>query len=96
MIFPEGNFYFVGANETEETYLLVGNDFQYKFVTLDQLYAYDVATGKLTCLTHDLDKNVGDVLIGDTAQNVQGFPVEWLDNETLFISGDGSREDCLV
>lgn len=82
---PEGNFYFVGANETEETYLLVGNDFQYKFVTLDQLYAYDVATGKLTCLTDDLDKNVGDVLIGDTAQNVQGFPVEWLDNETFLF-----------
>lgn len=78
---PQGSFQFVAANEAEDFYLLVGNDFKFAFVSQAKLYGYDVTEQTLVCLTKELDAEVGDTIIGDFQQNVSDFPVQWLNNE---------------
>ncbi len=78
---PQGSFYFLAANEVEDYYLLVGNDFEFAFVSQAKLYGYDVQTNQLVCLTENLDAEVGDTIIGDFQQNVSEFPVKWINND---------------
>lgn len=78
---PDGSFQFLEANETEDYYLLVGNDFEFAFVSQSKIYGYDVKSSRLSCLTENLDAEVGDTIIGDFQQNVSEFPVKWVNNE---------------
>ncbi len=82
---PGGIFSFELANEAEDYFIFRGNDFQYKFVTNDQIYGYDVASKKLTNLTPDLDFGVGDSLVGDFQQNSGGADVWWLEDGKTFL-----------
>lgn len=84
---PGGMFSFELADEAEEKFLLVGNDFEYKFVTHNRVYLLDAQTGKLTNLTADLDYSVGDSLVGDFQQNTGG-PSLWAleDGKTFLFS----------
>lgn len=78
---PEGSFQFLEANEAEDFYLLVGNDFKFAFVSQAKLYGYNVKNSQLVCLTENLDAEVGDTIIGDFQQNVSNFPVKWTNND---------------
>ncbi|WP_208560568.1 S9 family peptidase [Marinilactibacillus kalidii] len=82
---PKGSFRFAAANEKEDYYLLVGNDFEFAFVSQAKLYGYDVSNQKLTCLTETLDAEVGDTIISDFHQNVTDFPVQWMNNEEFLF-----------
>lgn len=82
---PGGIFSFELANEAEDYFIFRGNDFQYKFVTNDRIYGYDVAHKKLTNLTPDLDFGVGDSLVGDFQQNSGGADVWWLEDGKTFL-----------
>ncbi|MFL2094536.1 S9 family peptidase [Marinilactibacillus psychrotolerans] len=78
---PDGSFQFLEANEAEDFYLLSGNDFEFAFVSQTKIYGYDVKTSRMSCLTENLDAEVGDTIIGDFQQNVSDFPVKWINNE---------------
>lgn len=82
---PEGSFQFSQANDAEDYFLFVGNDFKYKFVTNSAVYGYDVNSGSLTNLTGSLDLSVGDSLVGDFQQNTGGKNVWWLEDGTTFL-----------
>lgn len=80
-----GSFHFVAANEAEDYFLLVGNDFSFAFVTQAKLYGYELKEHRLTCLTEKEDIQVGDTIIGDFQQKASEFPVEWLDNDSFIF-----------
>ncbi len=82
---PNGSFQFSQANEEEDYFLFVGNDFEYKFVTNNAVYGYDVKEGALTNLTDSLDFSVGDSLVGDFQQNTGGKNVWWLEDGKDFL-----------
>lgn len=77
---PDGSFHFVAANDDEDYLLLVGNDFEFAFVSQAKLYGYDLKQSTLKCLTQDEDVEIGDMLTADFQQNVSGFPIEWINN----------------
>lgn len=81
-----GNLSLVAVSPDEAYYLLVGNQFDYQFVTQDQLYLYDVANGQLTSLTKDLDHSVGDEIVADFQQGKIGVAINWLDKERFVFS----------
>lgn len=82
---PKGNFSFAAMSEAEDYLLLNGNNFEYAFVSLNQVYGYDMKTHQLICLTEDLDAEVSDALVADFQQNTNGVKIEWLnDSEFLF------------
>lgn len=76
-----GYYYFAKANEAEDSLLFFGNEFTYQFVTLTDIYLYDVKTAELKCLTADLDVEIGDAFVGDFQQNAKGVGVQWLDDD---------------
>lgn len=82
---PGGMFSFELADEKEEQFLLVGNDFEYKFVTHNRVYLLNAKTGKLTNLTPDLDYSVGDSLVGDFQQNTTGPSLWELEDGQSFL-----------
>lgn len=82
---PGGSFYFSLANEAEDYFLFIGNDFEYKFVTNNSIYGYDMAENTLTNLTPDFEFGVGDSLVGDFQQNGGGDSVWWLEDGKSFL-----------
>ena len=82
---PTGMFSFGLANDAEDTFILMGNDFEYKFVSQTDLYRLDMANKKLTNLTAELDHGVGDTLVGDFQQNVGGDELWWLEEGKTFL-----------
>lgn len=82
---PGGMFSFELADEKEKKLVLVGNDFEYKFVTHNQIHLLDVETGKLTNLTPQFDYSVGDSLVGDFQQNTGGPNLWWLEDGKTFL-----------
>lgn len=83
---PKGSFGF-GAMSPEEDYLLlVGNDFEYAFVSQNKLYGYDVTASTLTCLTPNQDIELGDALVGDFQQQTKGIDPVWLNHEEYLFS----------
>jgi len=82
---PGGIFSFDLANEAEDYFIFTGNDFEYKFVTDNHIYGYDMNEKKLSDLTPDLAFGVGDTLSGDFQQNVGGPGVWWLEDGESFL-----------
>lgn len=82
---PTGMFSFDLANAEEDTFILTGHNFDYKFVTQSDIYRFDVADKKLTNLTADLDLAIGDSLVGDFQQNVDGPDLWWLEEGESFL-----------
>lgn len=82
----KGSFRFAAMSPEEDYLLLIGNDFEYAFVSQNKLYGYDIASQKLTCLTADHDIELGDVLVGDFQQQVNGIDPIWLTNEEFVFS----------
>ena len=82
---PNGSFQFSDANEAEDYFLFIGNDFEHKFVTNNAVYGYDVEKEALTNLTGSLDFSVGDSLVGDFQQNTGGKNVWWLEDGKDFL-----------
>lgn len=82
---PKGSFYYGKMNPTEEDLLLVGNTFEYGFVTQNKLYHYDMKSGFLTCLTESLDEEVGDAIVGDFQQQVRGVNIDFLTSDTFIF-----------
>lgn len=82
---PEGVFQFGAMNESEDYALLLGNDFEYAFVSQTKVYGYDLSNQTLTCLTEEADLEVSDVLVADFQQQVNGLDVTWMDNETFLF-----------
>ena len=82
---PGGIFSFSLASADESYFIFTGNDFSYKFVTNNHIYGYDVKKEQLTNLTNDLDFGVGDSLVGDFQQNVDGNHVWWLEDGQSFL-----------
>lgn len=78
---PLGSFTFHEMSGDERYALLSGNDFKYQFVTQTKLYLFDFQTETLTCLTDDLDLEVGDLIIGDFQQQVHSVEPMWLNNQ---------------
>lgn len=78
---PQGSFEFGAMSPKEDYLLLVGNDFEYAFVSQNKLYGYDIASHQLTCLTPNEDIEISDVLVGDFQQQVSGIEPTWLNNE---------------
>lgn len=81
-----GSFWYAGITPDESHLILMGNDFEYAFVTQNNLYRYDVASGELVNLTADLDIELGDLIVADFQQEVTGVDVTWLDGETFLFS----------
>ena len=82
---PKGSFYFAAMSAQEDYLLLVGNDFEHAFVSLNKIYGYDMVSHELVCLTDDLDLEVLDTIVADFQQGVQGIRPTWLtDSEFLF------------
>src|SRR5699024_10826069 len=82
---PDGSFGFGAMSEKEDYLLLVGNNFEYAFVTQNKLFGYDIEKQELICLTGDDDIEVSDVIVGDFQQQVSGVDIYWLnDQEYLF------------
>lgn len=89
---PKGSFAFCEMNQEETHLLLVGNDFNYGFVTQQKLYVYDFKEHELRCLTTDLDVEVNDSIIGDFQQNLRGVQPIWLTNHSyLFPTTEEGR-----
>ncbi|MGO2100307.1 S9 family peptidase [Vagococcus salmoninarum] len=89
---PKGSFAFFEMNQEETHLLLVGNDFNYGFVTQQKLYVYDFKEHELRCLTTDLDVEVNDSIIGDFQQNLRGVQPIWLTNHSyLFPTTEEGR-----
>jgi dipeptidyl aminopeptidase/acylaminoacyl peptidase len=82
---PGGSFGFDLANEAEDYFIFTGNDFEYKFVTDDHVYGYDLSAKKLTDLTPNLPFGVGDSLVGDFQQNPGSDNVWWLEDGQSFL-----------
>ena len=82
---PKGMFSFDLTNKAEDTFILTGHNFDYKFVTQSDIYRLDVADKKLTNLTADLDLSIGDSLVGDFQQNVGGPDLWWLEEGETFL-----------
>lgn len=83
---PEGSFGFGAMSPGEDYLLLIGNNFEYAFVTQNKLYGYDLKTHRFTCLTEDLDIELGDVLVGDFQQQATGIEPIWLNNDEYLFS----------
>lgn len=82
----DGNLSLVAVSPDETHYLLVGNQFDHQFVTQDQLYLYEVASGKISSLTKSLDRSIGDEIVADFQQGKIGVQVTWLDNDRFYFS----------
>lgn len=82
---PHGSFQFSHANESEDYFLFIGNDFEYKFVTNNAIYGYDVENETLTNLTGIIDYGVGDSLVGDFQQNPDTKNIWWLEDGKDFL-----------
>lgn len=82
---PGGSFDFDLANEAEDYFIFTGNDFEYKFVTDNHVYGYDLNNKKLTDLTPNIEFGVGDSLTGDFQQNAGGADVWWLEDGQSFL-----------
>ncbi|MFL2099472.1 S9 family peptidase [Desemzia sp. FAM 23989] len=83
---PQGSFGFGAMSPKEDYLLLVGNDFEYAFVTQNKLYGYDLISHQLTCLTAKQDIEIGDVLVGDFQQQAAGIDPIWLNEEEYLFS----------
>lgn len=81
----DGIFSFALASADEEKFLFVGNDFEYKFVTNNDIYLYKQKDESLLNLTKDLDLGVGDSLVADFQQNLGGSDVLWLEDGKRFV-----------
>lgn len=82
----EGTYQFAISNEDESKFYFFGNDYEYKFVTLNRLYEFDVKSKKITCLTSDLDVELSDVFVADFQQKTRGFQ-PYLNNNQIIFSG---------
>ncbi|MDE1549620.1 S9 family peptidase [Jeotgalibaca sp. YN-L-12] len=82
---PKGSFMYAEMSESEDYLLLLGNNFEYAFVTLTKVYGYDMKNHTLTCLTDELDVEVSDVMVADFQQAVLGIGVEWLNEEEFLL-----------
>ncbi|MGX6969733.1 alpha/beta hydrolase family protein [Vagococcus bubulae] len=82
---PTGSFYYGKMSPTEEELLLVGNTFEYGFVTQNKLYYYNMKNGRLVCLTESLDEEVGDAIVGDFQQQVRGVDIDFLTPDTFIF-----------
>lgn len=82
---PKGSFQFSLANKNEDYFLFIGNDFEYKFVTNNAVYGYDVENETLMNLTGTLDYGVGDSLVGDFQQNLDAKNIWWLEDGKDFL-----------
>ena len=83
---PQGSFGFGAMSPKEDYLLLVGNDFEYAFVSQNKLYGYDIASHQLTCLTPNEDIEISDTLVGDFQQQVTGIEPTWLNDEEYLFS----------
>lgn len=81
-----GTYRFVLSNENESKFYFIGNDYEYKFVTLNRLYEFDVKTKQLTCLTSELDVELSDVFVADFQQKTRGFQ-PYLDGNKIIFGG---------
>lgn len=81
---PKGQFTVGAFSPDGQKLLLAGNDFKHVVATQTKLYLYDFSAEKLSCLTRDLDKEVGDMMVGDFQQNVGGFSVVWRKDSASF------------
>ncbi|MGO4936138.1 alpha/beta hydrolase family protein [Fundicoccus sp. Sow4_H7] len=90
-----GFYYFAAANEAEDALVFYGNEFDYQFVTLTDIYLYEVETGELKALTADLDIEIGDAFVGDFQQNAKGIGVLWLDNERFVFDSSEKGQSKL-
>lgn len=81
----DGIFSFALASADEEKFLFVGNDFEYKFVTDNDIYLYKEKDESLLNLTKDLDLGVGDSLVADFQQNLAGPDILWLEDGERFV-----------
>lgn len=79
-----GTYHFILSNEDESKYYFIGNDYEYKFVTLNRLYEFDVKSQKLNCLTSDLDVELSDVFVADFQQKTRGFQFYLEENHIVF------------
>lgn len=82
---PKGSFVYAEMSEKEDYLLLIGNDFEYAFVSLNKVYGYDMKKHTLTCLTADLDAEVGDAIVADFQQGVNGVGISWLNEEEFLF-----------
>lgn len=82
---PNGIFHFALANEAQDYFIFVGNDFKYRFVTDNHLYGYDMTTKTLTNLTPELEFSMGDSLSGDFQQNTSSPEIWWLEDGESFL-----------
>lgn len=94
MSIPDGSFGFGAMSDKEDYILLVGNDFEFAFVTQNKLFGYDVSKQELVCLTQEKDIEISDVIVGDFQQQVTGVGIEWLsDEDYLFpVTEDGKLQ----
>ncbi|WP_027108022.1 S9 family peptidase [Lacticigenium naphthae] len=79
---PHGEFSYGAMNASEDYLLLAGHDYTYGFVTQTKIYGYNLQTNQLSCLTTELDREIGDVLVGDFQQQTKGVEIEWLTDKT--------------
>ncbi|WP_028274315.1 S9 family peptidase [Atopococcus tabaci] len=82
---PDGVFQYGAMNEEEDYLLLLGNDFEYAFVSQTKVYGYDIRSQSLTCLTEEADVEVGDLLVADFQQQVSGLEVMWVNEEEFLF-----------
>lgn len=80
---PQGRFDF--AELLGNGCLLIGNEFEYAFVTQNKLYYYDFFSKELSCLTSHQDIELGDGMVGDFQQKTRGVPVMVLENDTFIV-----------
>lgn len=81
-LLENGQFYDLVPNPSGDQFLLIGNDFSKAFVTLDHIYLYDLSSKTLKNITDNLDFGIGDSIVDDTQQNLNGANiVQWTDDE---------------
>ncbi|MGY3724941.1 Dipeptidyl aminopeptidase/acylaminoacyl peptidase [Granulicatella balaenopterae] len=82
---PHGSFFFAKMSPDEDTLLLIGNEFEYDFVSQNKLYTYNMKTQELVCFTKDLDIEIGDLIVADFQQNMTGAQIEWLNSQEFYF-----------
>ena len=65
--------------------LCVGHQTEFDGATLDRLWAIEVETGRLDCLTADFDLSVGDQAVGDVRFGTSSVKPAWVDDGRSII-----------
>lgn len=81
----EKDFFDISISPDNKEHLLIGNDFSYHFVTQNEIYHFQ-SEGQLTCITENLDEDLGDSLSGDFQQNLDSEIIQWKNNEEFLFS----------